>query len=283
MSESTDAAAGGRRGGRTVSKSTPDEVMELACGLPLTRSVLRSVVAGATPGQLGVLADLFRAENASRTESRRARLIRNAGFPCVKGFDGYDWGMASFPADWGREQLMDLGFVDRAEDLVLYGDVGCGKTHMAIATGMLACERGMPVRFFTASSLVMRLRRARDENRLDAELRDRPRQAAGHRRAGLPADRHRRGQAPVPGRRGFLREAERGVHHEPGVRTVGRGVRRRRHGRRGHRPHRAPRKDRQVPWRVIPQQPLPDEINEKSGTNPAAGDGVHFERRWCSD
>lgn len=44
MSESTDAAAGGRRGGRTVSKSTPDEVMELACGLPLTRSVLRSVV-----------------------------------------------------------------------------------------------------------------------------------------------------------------------------------------------------------------------------------------------
>lgn len=283
MSESTDAAAGGRRGGRTVSKSTPDEVMELACGLPLTRSVLRSVVAGATPGQLGVLADLFRAENASRTESRRARLIRNAGFPCVKGFDGYDWGMASFPADWGREQLMDLGFVDRAEDLVLYGDVGCGKTHMAIATGMLACERGMPVRFFTASSLVMRLRRARDENRLDAELR-----AIGRARllvidAGLPADRHRRGQAPVPGRRGFLREAERGVHHEPGVRTVGRGVRRRRHGRRGHRPHRAPRKDRQVPWRVIPQQPLPDEINEKSGTNPAAGDGVHFERRWCSD
>lgn len=144
MSETTDTAAGGRRGGRTVSKSTPDEVMGLACGLPLTRSVLRSVVADATPGQLGVLADLFRAENASRMESRRARLIRSAGFPCVKGFDGYDWGMASFPADWGREQLMDLGFVDRAEDLVLYGDVGCGKTHMAIATGMLACERREP-------------------------------------------------------------------------------------------------------------------------------------------
>ena len=55
--------------------------------------------------------DLFRAENASRTESRRARLIRNAGFPCVKGFDGYDWGMASFPADGGREQLMDLSLI----------------------------------------------------------------------------------------------------------------------------------------------------------------------------
>ena len=133
MSEATETVEGGRRGGRTVSKSTPDEVMGLACGLPLTRSVLRSVVADATPGQLGVLADLFKAENASRTQSRRARLIRNAGFPCVKGFDGYDWGMASFPADWGREQLMDLGFVDRAEDLVLYGDVGCGKTRSPLS------------------------------------------------------------------------------------------------------------------------------------------------------
>ena len=128
------------------------------------------VVLPATDGELGVLADLFRAENASRTESRRARLIRNAGFPCVKGFDGYDWGMASFPADWGREQLMDLGFVDRAEDLVLYGPVGTGKSHLAIAIGRLACERGVPVRFFTATGLLMRLRRAQQENRLDREL-----------------------------------------------------------------------------------------------------------------
>ncbi|BAQ29757.1 IstB domain-containing protein ATP-binding protein [Bifidobacterium catenulatum subsp. kashiwanohense JCM 15439 = DSM 21854] len=74
------------------------------------------------------------------------------------------------PADWGREQLESLEFVDRAEDLVLYGDVGCGKTHLAIAIGMLACQRMIPVRSFTASSLVMRLRKAKDDNRLDAEL-----------------------------------------------------------------------------------------------------------------
>ena len=78
--------------------------------------------------------------------------------------------MASFPADWGREQLESLEFVERAEDLVLYGDVGCGKTHLAIAIGVLACQRMIPVRFFTASSLVMRLRKAKDENRLDQEL-----------------------------------------------------------------------------------------------------------------
>ena len=79
--------------------------------------------------------------------------------------------MASFPADWDAGSWKARGFVDRAEDLVLYGDVGCGKTHLAIAIGMLACQRMIPVRFFTASSLVMRLRKAKDENRLDAELR----------------------------------------------------------------------------------------------------------------
>ena len=78
--------------------------------------------------------------------------------------------MASFPADRGREQPESLEFVDRAEDLVLYGDVGCGKTHLAIAIGMLACQRMIPVRFLTASSLVMRLRKAKDDNRLGAEL-----------------------------------------------------------------------------------------------------------------
>ncbi|OZG64010.1 AAA family ATPase, partial [Bifidobacterium eulemuris] len=61
-------------------------------------------------------------------------------------------------------------FVGRTEDLVLYGNVGTGKTHLAIALGRAACRAGIPVRFFTASSLVMRLRRAKQDNRLDKEL-----------------------------------------------------------------------------------------------------------------
>lgn len=46
---------------------------------------------------------------------------------------------------------------------------GTGKTHMASALCALACERRFEARFFTASSLVMRLRRARDDGRLDRE------------------------------------------------------------------------------------------------------------------
>ena len=69
----------------------------------------------------------------------------------------------------GREDLLSLSLLDRREDLVLMGDVGTGKTHMASALCRLACDRRMEARFFTASSIVARLRRARDEGRLDRE------------------------------------------------------------------------------------------------------------------
>ena len=55
------------------------------------------------------------------------------------------------------------------ESLVLMSDVDTGKTHMASAPCALACERRLEVRFFMASSLVMRLRRARDDGKLDRE------------------------------------------------------------------------------------------------------------------
>ena len=189
-----------KRTDRTARKATAEQVMELSRNLPLTRSVPGRAVENATPGQLGFLAALFTAENASRAESKRNRLLRQAGFPQSKELDGYDWSMAAFPADWGREQLVSLEFIDRAEDLVLYGDVGCGKTHLAIAIGTLACRWGIPVRFFTASGLIMRLRKAKTENRLDQELK-----TIGKadlliiERARIPAHRHRRRQAPVPG------------------------------------------------------------------------------------
>ena len=160
-----------KRTDRTARKATAEQVMELSRNLPLTRSVLRRAVENATPGQLGFLAELFTAENASRAESKRNRLLRQAGFPQAKTLDGYDWSMAAFPTDWGREQLVSLEFIDHAEDLVLYGDAGMrAGPRLAIAIGTLACRRGIPVRFFTASGLIMRLRKAKTENRLDQEL-----------------------------------------------------------------------------------------------------------------
>ncbi len=102
------------------------------------------------PGRPGLPANPFEAENASRAESKRRRPLGQAGFPRNKTLDGYDWSMASFPSDRGRERLESPEFVERAEDPVLYGDVGRGETHPAIAIGVLARQRMIPVRFFTA-------------------------------------------------------------------------------------------------------------------------------------
>lgn len=82
----------------------------------------------------------------------------------IGGPNGSDWESAlphdrsavSWPEGMGRESLP-----------ALMGDVGTGKMHMASALCALACERRLEARFFTASSLVMRLRRARDDGRLD--------------------------------------------------------------------------------------------------------------------
>ena len=54
---------------------------------------------------------------------------------------------------------------------MLYEPVGTGKTHLAVALGRLAYMRAIPVRFFTATGLLMMLRRAKREDRLDTELR----------------------------------------------------------------------------------------------------------------
>ena len=88
-------------GRRRSPKATPGQVMELARTLPLTRDVLRRACDDATPGQLGFLAGLFEMENASRAESKRARLLRQAGFPQSKTLDGYDRGHGLVPRRLG--------------------------------------------------------------------------------------------------------------------------------------------------------------------------------------
>ena len=110
------------------------------------------------------------AELDSRERSKRARLLKQAGFPQSKELDGYDWTPLRFPVDYGRQALESLDFVEHTEDVVMFGPPGTGKTHLAIALGRQACRQGIPARFFTAAELVMRLLRASTENRLDREL-----------------------------------------------------------------------------------------------------------------
>ncbi|MBT2594820.1 ATP-binding protein [Arthrobacter sp. ISL-72] len=105
-----------------------------------------------------------------RQESRRQRLLKSARLPDMKTLTGLDYTSVRFPEGYGREPFESLEFITRAQDLVLYGDVSTGKTHMATALVAAAYRQGIQARFFTTSALVMMLRRAKDEDRLDKEL-----------------------------------------------------------------------------------------------------------------
>ncbi|WP_165443634.1 IS21-like element helper ATPase IstB [Olsenella sp. Marseille-P4559] len=160
-------------GGRVPDEASCDMLARrIAAGRrrSLTKSVLAEWARRGTPRQVEHLAGYLEAECASREASKRANLPGRCALPQAKTFDGYEWGQAERPDGFGRDDLLSLSFLDDREDLVLMGDVGTGKTHMAEALCALACQRARPARFFTASSLVMRLRRARDDGRLDREL-----------------------------------------------------------------------------------------------------------------
>lgn len=146
------------------------DIVEAGRAASLTGTVLEEWAAKGTPKQREYLLGLLEAEHASRQESRRQRLLRAARLPALKSLHGYDWTAVRFPSDYGREALESLDFIDNAQDLVLYGDVGTGKTHLASALAAAACRQGIAARFFTTSALVMQLRRAKDEQRLDKEL-----------------------------------------------------------------------------------------------------------------
>ncbi|WP_286163356.1 IS21-like element helper ATPase IstB [Olsenella sp. SW781] len=134
------------------------------------KSVLAEWAASGTPRQRECLLGYLEAEGASRDASKRAQLPGRCALPQAKSLDGYDWSSVSWPEGFGRADPGELSFVGPCEDLVLMGDVGTGKTHLACALAAMCCARGWEARFFTASSLVLRLRRARDEGRLDREL-----------------------------------------------------------------------------------------------------------------
>ena len=67
-----------------------------------------------------------------------------------------------------RKQIMELAslaFVERAENVVLLGPSGVGKTHLAIALGYLATQKGYKTRFLSAADLVLMLEAAQRQGR----------------------------------------------------------------------------------------------------------------------
>lgn len=117
------------------------------------------------------LEEVLRAEREARRARTRTILVRTAGFPAIKTLDDFDFGFASGVPRPQIDDLATLAFVERAENVVLLGPSGTGKTHLAIALGYLAATRGMKTRFVTAADLVLQLETAQRQGRVKEVMR----------------------------------------------------------------------------------------------------------------
>ena len=82
------------------------------------------------------------------------------------------FGVAIPPPALTREEMLSCSFVGEKKNLILYGPVGIGKTHLAIALGVKACGMGMNVRFHTVTELVLKLGEAHRSGTLERLVRD---------------------------------------------------------------------------------------------------------------
>ncbi|PKU93123.1 ATPase AAA, partial [Bifidobacterium pseudolongum subsp. globosum] len=120
MTETTMARPARRR---ATTQATADRILEMNRQLSLTRSVLAATLETATASQLEFMQRWFEAELASREQSRRLRLRKQAAFPADKTLDGYDWSNLAMPA---HSVYVEAQFerIDTAPDTPGTGDEG---------------------------------------------------------------------------------------------------------------------------------------------------------------
>jgi DNA replication protein DnaC len=116
------------------------------------------------------LETLCEAEVFAREASGARTRTRSAGFPAHKTLEDFD-----FTAQPSAERplvmhLAQLAWIEEHANVCLIGPPGTGKSHLAIALGIKACQHGYRVAFATAQQWVSRLEEAQERNTLDLEL-----------------------------------------------------------------------------------------------------------------
>ena len=112
------------------------------------------------------LVQLLKSEVEHRDVARKNRNLVSASFDVIKTFEGYSFESVQIPNTLEMETLKSGTFIDKHENLILYGPVGTGKSHMATAIGVAACSRGKKVKFYRTAALVNQLSEAKTNGEL---------------------------------------------------------------------------------------------------------------------
>lgn len=98
------------------------------------------------------------------------QMVKTAAFPALKDITSFDF---SFQPSIDERQIKDLcqlGFLENNENIVFLGSSGVGKTHLSISIGIEAARQRYSTYFIKCSNLLENLKKAQDENRLEARL-----------------------------------------------------------------------------------------------------------------
>jgi len=119
---------------------------------------------------LEYLRRLIEGEYSERRQRVIERRVKAARFPVLKTLEQFRW-------DWPKkinrlqvQHLFRLEFVAQKANAVFLGNVGLGKTHLAIALGYAACQEGYAVRFANAISVINDLAAAQKRGLLKKQL-----------------------------------------------------------------------------------------------------------------
>ena len=116
------------------------------------------------------LYEILKLEADNRAVRSRATLTKMAGFPTIKTLELFDF---SFTVGVNRRQIEELStleFIKRKENIILLGQSGVGKTHLAIALAYQAVQKRMKAKFITISDLILQMSNAKKEKRYDSYI-----------------------------------------------------------------------------------------------------------------
>jgi DNA replication protein DnaC len=131
--------------------------------LPTVKARFRQMAAEATREQqtpIAYLAALLEAEHQERAERRERRRLLDARFPLLKRLEEFRFADNPKIPQATIAALADGSWINDRDSIVLVGDSGTGKTHLAIALAVCACQQGRRVRFTTLADLANELQEA---------------------------------------------------------------------------------------------------------------------------
>lgn len=127
------------------------------------------IIRQANPSQsfAELLLELMKMEAASRQENQNRRRLKAAGFPYTKTIEEFDCSQLNESVSTlFIQELASCQFIKNRQNVVMIGNPGRGKTHLAIALGLKACLQGFRVLFKNAATLSTDLCEAKDNYRL---------------------------------------------------------------------------------------------------------------------